>query len=167
MCNFCLQDFLFSETVSFTRDGLLQKTPAHRYSEFKFRTYAPYAFRFFRHLFEIETELFLASLCSEPMVELANPGVSGSIFYVTRYILMLSWLFYSSWNFFPLDFLRMFMPTELLGIDQISLAEFSDLLQALLELFLWLVGSNCWPSLTLPLSLFFCACFINSFQRDT
>jgi 1-phosphatidylinositol-4-phosphate 5-kinase len=82
-----LQDFLFSETVSFTRDGLLQKTPAHRYSEFKFRTYAPYAFRFFRHLFEIETELFLASLCSEPMVELANPGVSGSIFYVTRYIL--------------------------------------------------------------------------------
>jgi len=84
-CFVFFQDFLFSETVSFTRDGLLQKTPAHRYSEFRFRTYAPYAFRFFRHLFEIETELFLASLCSEPMVELANPGVSGSIFYVTRY----------------------------------------------------------------------------------
>lgn len=79
-----MEDFLFSETVSFTRDGLLQKTPAHRYSEFRFRTYAPYAFRFFRHLFEIETDLFLASLCSEAMVELANPGVSGSIFYVTR-----------------------------------------------------------------------------------
>ena len=81
---FHFQDFLFSETVSFTRDGLLQKTPAHRYSEFRFRTYAPYAFRFFRHLFEIDTDSFLASLCSEPMVELANPGVSGSIFYVTR-----------------------------------------------------------------------------------
>jgi 1-phosphatidylinositol-4-phosphate 5-kinase len=72
------------ETVSFTRDGLLQKTPAHNYSEFRFRIYASHAFRVFRRLFEIDTDLFLASLCSEAMVELSGAGASGSIFYVTR-----------------------------------------------------------------------------------
>ena len=72
------------ETVPFTRDGLLQQTPAHNYSEFRFRIYAAHAFRVFRRLFEIDTEFFLSSLCSEPMVELSAAGASGSIFYVTR-----------------------------------------------------------------------------------
>lgn len=79
-----MQDFMSIETVSFTRDGLLQQTPAHNYSEFRFRTYASYAFRFFRKLFAIDTDLFVASLCSEAMVELSGSGASGSIFYVTR-----------------------------------------------------------------------------------
>ena len=78
-----MQDFMSIDTVSFTRDGLLQKTPAHNFSEFRFRTYASFAFRRFRKLFNIETDLYLASICSEPMIELSNPGVSGSIFYVT------------------------------------------------------------------------------------
>ena len=77
------QDFMSIDTVYFTKDGLLQKTPAHNYSEFRFRTYASLAFRRFRELFNIETDMYLASLCSEPMIELSNPGVSGSIFYVT------------------------------------------------------------------------------------
>lgn len=72
------------ETVPFTKDGLLEKTPAHNYSEFRFRIYASHAFRVFRRLFEIDTEFFLSSLCSEPMVELSAAGASGSIFYVTR-----------------------------------------------------------------------------------
>ncbi len=66
------------------RDGSLQKTPAHNYSQFKFRTYAPLAFRKFRNIFEIEQDKFLVSLCAEPMRELSNPGVSGSIFYLTQ-----------------------------------------------------------------------------------
>jgi len=77
-------DFYTVETVVFPRDGSLQKTPAHNYSQFKFRTYAPLAFRKFRNIFEIERDKFLVSLCAEPMVELSNPGASGSIFYRTQ-----------------------------------------------------------------------------------
>ena len=60
------------DTVYFTKDGLLQKTPAHNYSEFRFRTYASLAFRRFRELFKIETDMYLASLCSEPMIEVRH-----------------------------------------------------------------------------------------------
>jgi len=76
--------FYTINTVTFTRDGSYQKTPAHNYSQFKFRTYAPLAFRKFRNIFEIERDMFLVSLCAEPMVELSNPGASGSIFYLTQ-----------------------------------------------------------------------------------
>ena len=51
---------------------------------FQFRTYAPLAFRKFRNIFGIERDKFLVSLCAEPMIELNNPGASGSIFYVTQ-----------------------------------------------------------------------------------
>jgi len=78
------EDFYTVETVVFSRDGSLQKTPAHNFSQFKFRTMAPLAFRKFRNIFEIERDKFLVSLCAEPMIELSNPGASGSIFYVTQ-----------------------------------------------------------------------------------
>lgn len=78
------EDFYTVETVIFSRDGTLQKTPAHNYSQFKFRTFAPLAFRVFRNIFGIERDKFLVSLCAEPMIELSNPGASGSIFYVTQ-----------------------------------------------------------------------------------
>jgi len=78
------EDFYTVETVVFSRDGTLQKTPAHNYSQFKFRTFAPLAFRKFRNIFGIERDKFLVSLCAEPMIELSNPGASGSIFYVTQ-----------------------------------------------------------------------------------
>ena len=42
------------------------------------------AFRKFRNIFCIERDKFLVSLCAEPMIELSNPGASGSIFYVTQ-----------------------------------------------------------------------------------
>ena len=51
---------------------------------FQFRTFAPLAFRKFRNIFGIERDKFLVSLCAEPMIELSNPGASGSIFYVTQ-----------------------------------------------------------------------------------
>ena len=79
-----MKDFMPIETVSFTRDGTLQKTPAHNYSEFRFRTYAPFAFKKYRQMFDIEERDFLVSVASEPMRELSNPGASGSIFYITR-----------------------------------------------------------------------------------
>lgn len=50
----------------------------------RFRSYAPFAFKKYRQMFEINESEFLASLCSQPMIELSNPGASGSIFYITQ-----------------------------------------------------------------------------------
>ncbi|XP_026316281.1 phosphatidylinositol 4-phosphate 5-kinase type-1 beta-like isoform X7 [Hyposmocoma kahamanoa] len=71
------------ETTNFPHEGS-NHTPAHHYSEFKFKTYAPIAFRYFRDLFGIQPDDFLMSMCSAPLRELSNPGASGSIFYLTN-----------------------------------------------------------------------------------
>lgn len=42
----------------FFREGS-NLTPAHHYSDFRFKTYAPIAFRYFRELFSIQTDDFL------------------------------------------------------------------------------------------------------------
>lgn len=76
------EDFHVIETVSFPRDGSTF-TPAHHGSDFRFRAFAPVAFRYFRELFKIKPDDFLYSLCNEPLKELSNPGASGSIFYIT------------------------------------------------------------------------------------
>ncbi|UYV78957.1 PIP5K1B [Cordylochernes scorpioides] len=65
-----MQDFAMVETTTFQ-------------SDFRFKTYAPIAFRYFRDLFGIQPDDFLLSLCNEAMRELSNPGASGSIFYLT------------------------------------------------------------------------------------
>ncbi|XP_074594300.1 phosphatidylinositol 4-phosphate 5-kinase 59B isoform X2 [Brevipalpus obovatus] len=77
-----MQDFAIVETTTFNGSGS-NITPAHHYSDFKFKTYAPVAFRYFRELFGIQPEDFLLSVCNEPMRELSNPGASGSVFYIT------------------------------------------------------------------------------------
>lgn len=77
-----LQDFTIVETVFFPKDGSSQ-TPAHQCSDFRFKAYAPIAFRYFKELFGIQPHAFLLSLCNYPLRELSNPGASGSIFYIT------------------------------------------------------------------------------------
>ncbi|XP_012525828.2 phosphatidylinositol 4-phosphate 5-kinase type-1 alpha isoform X13 [Monomorium pharaonis] len=77
-----MQDFMTVETTNFPSEGS-NHTPAHHFSEFKFKTYAPIAFRYFRDLFGIQPDDFLMSMCSAPLRELSNPGASGSIFYLT------------------------------------------------------------------------------------
>ncbi|XP_071548326.1 phosphatidylinositol 4-phosphate 5-kinase type-1 sktl-like isoform X5 [Panulirus ornatus] len=77
-----IQDFYVVETIFFPSAGS-QSTPAHQYSDFRFKVYAPIAFRHFRDLFRIQPEDYLVSLCTEPLRELSNPGASGSIFYLT------------------------------------------------------------------------------------
>lgn len=37
-------------------------TPAHHYSDFRFKTYAPVAFRYFRELFGIQADDFMVSI---------------------------------------------------------------------------------------------------------
>ncbi|XP_064471030.1 phosphatidylinositol 4-phosphate 5-kinase type-1 alpha-like isoform X2 [Ornithodoros turicata] len=77
-----MQDFAMVESIFFPGEGS-SLTPAHHYSDFKFKAYAPVAFRYFRDLFGIQPDDFLLSLCNEAMRELTNPGASGSIFYLT------------------------------------------------------------------------------------
>ncbi|KAI6220211.1 PIPK domain-containing protein [Aphelenchoides besseyi] len=77
-----VQDFDVIETVAFPTDGSLT-TPSHAYGDFRFKTYAPLAFRYFREIFHIQPADFLHSLCTQPLRELSNPGASGSIFYVS------------------------------------------------------------------------------------
>ncbi|KAK9872548.1 hypothetical protein WA026_018012 [Henosepilachna vigintioctopunctata] len=77
-----MQDFMTVETTNFPSEGS-NHTPAHHYSEFKFKNYAPIAFRYFRDLFGIQPDDFLMSMCDTPLRELSNPGASGSIFYLT------------------------------------------------------------------------------------
>lgn len=101
-----MQDFMTIETTNFYSQGS-QLTPAHHYSDFRFKSFAPIAFRYFRDLFGIQPDDFLVkenydnvfyvlnntifircllvqlSLCNEPLRELTNPGASGSIFYLS------------------------------------------------------------------------------------
>ncbi|ALC41524.1 sktl [Drosophila busckii] len=78
-----MNDFWEMETIAFPPDGS-SLTPAHHYSDFRFKVYAPIAFRYFRDLFHIEPDDFLLSMCASPLRELSNPGASGSIFYLTN-----------------------------------------------------------------------------------
>lgn len=77
-----MQDFYVVESVFLPSEGS-NLTPAHRYPDFRFKTYAPLAFRYFRELFGIKPDDYLYSICNEPLIELSNPGASGSIFFVT------------------------------------------------------------------------------------
>jgi 1-phosphatidylinositol-4-phosphate 5-kinase len=77
-----VQDFEIIEEVAFPTDGS-QTTPSHKFEDFRFKTYAPIAFRYFRELFNVRPDDFLKSLCVNPLNELSNPGASGSIFYVS------------------------------------------------------------------------------------
>ena len=47
-------------TMDAYRDGS-SLTPAHSYNDFRFKTYAPVAFRYFRELFGIQPDDFLVS----------------------------------------------------------------------------------------------------------
>ncbi|ETN85755.1 hypothetical protein NECAME_06269 [Necator americanus] len=78
-----LQDFEKIENVAFPAAGSAT-TPSHSFGDFRFKTYAPIAFRYFRELFNIKPADFLRSTCTEPLRELSNAGASGSIFYVSQ-----------------------------------------------------------------------------------
>ncbi|XP_053091093.1 phosphatidylinositol 4-phosphate 5-kinase type-1 alpha isoform X1 [Pangasianodon hypophthalmus] len=77
-----MQDFYVVESIFFPSEGS-NLTPAHHHGDFRFKTYAPIAFRYFRELFGIRPDDYLYSLCNDPLIELSNPGASGSIFYVS------------------------------------------------------------------------------------
>lgn len=53
-----MMDFWELETISFPPGGSTL-TPAHHFSEFRFKIYAPIAFRYFRDLFGIQPDDFM------------------------------------------------------------------------------------------------------------
>lgn len=59
-CVYCFQDFMTVEQTYFPPGGS-NSTPAHHYTDFKYKTYAPIAFRYFRDLFGIQPDDFLVS----------------------------------------------------------------------------------------------------------
>lgn len=77
-----LQDFEVVESIFFPSEGS-NLTPAHHYGDFRFKTYAPIAFRYFREMFGIRPDDYMYSLCNEDLIELSNPGASGSLFYLS------------------------------------------------------------------------------------
>ncbi|XP_028318637.1 phosphatidylinositol-4-phosphate 5-kinase, type I, beta a isoform X2 [Gouania willdenowi] len=77
-----MQDFSVVESVYLPSSGSTL-TPAHHFPDFRLKTYAPLAFRYFRELFGIKADDYLYSICNEPLIELSNPGASSSWFYLT------------------------------------------------------------------------------------
>ncbi|KAL2079958.1 hypothetical protein ACEWY4_023751 [Coilia grayii] len=77
-----MQDFEVVESYIFPSKGT-NMTPGHNYMDFRFKTYAPIAFRYFRDMYGIRPDDYMCSLCNEPLIELSNPGASGSLFYVS------------------------------------------------------------------------------------
>ncbi|XP_073334170.1 phosphatidylinositol-4-phosphate 5-kinase, type I, beta a isoform X2 [Pagrus major] len=77
-----MQDFSVVESVFLPSEGS-NLTPAHHFPDFRLKTYAPLAFRYFRELFGIKPDDYLYSICNEPLIELSNPGASSSWFYLT------------------------------------------------------------------------------------
>ncbi|CAB1326570.1 unnamed protein product, partial [Coregonus sp. 'balchen'] len=53
-----MQDFYVVESIFFPSEGS-NLTPAHHYPDFRFKTYAPVAFRYFRELFGIRPDDYL------------------------------------------------------------------------------------------------------------
>ncbi|XP_064588411.1 phosphatidylinositol 4-phosphate 5-kinase type-1 alpha [Zonotrichia leucophrys gambelii] len=53
-----MQDFYVVESIFFPSEGS-NLTPAHHYNDFRFKTYAPVAFRYFRELFGIRPDDYL------------------------------------------------------------------------------------------------------------
>lgn len=78
-----MNDFFFVEKVWFPSAGT-KETPPHKHNDFRFKAYAPVAFRYFRDLFGIQPSDFLLSLANEPIREISNPGASGSLFFLSN-----------------------------------------------------------------------------------
>ena len=56
-----MQDFMTVETNVFPKNGG-HHTPAHTFSDFKFSTFAPLAFRYFLNLFGVKRDDFMVSV---------------------------------------------------------------------------------------------------------
>ena len=92
-------------TVHFPNNGT-STTPVHDHDAFAMTMHAPAAFRQLWAQFEVSATDLATALCAEPLLEIANPGASGSEFYR-------SWddqFFLKSVSAAELDFLLAMLP---------------------------------------------------------
>lgn len=78
-----MMDFWELETISFPPEGS-SMTPAHHYSEFKFKIYAPIAFRYFRDLFGIQPDDFMVRIMTTNMRSCQMHSYPLFLFYYCR-----------------------------------------------------------------------------------
>jgi len=78
-----IQDFQEIETIQFPKSGTTV-TPSHNFDDFRFKSYAPLAFRYFRDIFDISVQDYLNSIGDKPLMPIGNPGASGSCFWITH-----------------------------------------------------------------------------------
>lgn len=76
-----MQDFMTIETTNFYSQGS-QQTPAHHFSDFRFKSFAPIAFRYFRDLFGIQPDDFLVRLFSIPVSNPCCHPLNTTIFFL-------------------------------------------------------------------------------------
>ena len=77
-----IQDFEIVESIYFPKCGTTQTAP-HKFEDFRFKSYAPLAFRFFRDIFDISVQDFLNSIGAKPLVPMGNPG-KKQLFFQSR-----------------------------------------------------------------------------------
>eukprot|EP00026_Physarum_polycephalum_P004548 Phypoly_transcript_04570.p1 GENE.Phypoly_transcript_04570~~Phypoly_transcript_04570.p1 ORF type:complete len:684 (+),score=95.55 Phypoly_transcript_04570:42-2054(+) len=85
-----LAEFYASPGVLYFPSEGSSTTIPHQTGPFKFKDYAPHAFRFLRHRFGIDTADYMVSLCNtqkngeNALRELPTPGKSGSLFFFSH-----------------------------------------------------------------------------------
>ncbi|KAJ7559774.1 hypothetical protein O6H91_04G100500 [Diphasiastrum complanatum] len=76
--------------LRFPRSGS-RLTPCHESVDFRWKDYCPKVFRHLREMFKIDTADYMLSICgNDALRELASPGKSGSVFFLShddRYII--------------------------------------------------------------------------------
>lgn len=77
-----MQDFQVVETILYPKAGNASQ-PAHGYSDFKLKVYAPYGFKYLRKKLNINEIEFVHAIGETDLIEIGNPGASGSVFYKT------------------------------------------------------------------------------------
>eukprot|EP00301_Raphidiophrys_heterophryoidea_P017967 c2955_g1_i1.p1 GENE.c2955_g1_i1~~c2955_g1_i1.p1 ORF type:complete len:465 (-),score=99.80 c2955_g1_i1:244-1638(-) len=79
-----LQDFQFEPKTFFPARGSAN-TPTHKSPDFKFKDYAPLAFKHIRSRFGIDEAEYMLSIGGEgALKEVPTPGKSGALFYKTK-----------------------------------------------------------------------------------
>uniref|UniRef100_A0A2K5QZJ2 Phosphatidylinositol-4-phosphate 5-kinase type 1 alpha n=1 Tax=Cebus imitator TaxID=2715852 RepID=A0A2K5QZJ2_CEBIM len=87
-----MQDFYVVESIFFPSEGS-NLTPAHHYNDFRFKTYAPVAFRYFRELFGIRPDDYLVSFWISGPCDASIRGIfSRSGFYLGKNSKLFSYL---------------------------------------------------------------------------
>lgn len=84
LAGLCDADFSYKALLSFPRRGS-QQTPPHAGQDFLWTDYAPAVFSALRELHGIRTSDYMLSLCGDTALrELATPGKSGAVFYISH-----------------------------------------------------------------------------------